>query len=263
MIDLVVINFNTKDKLERLVKTLFESVDESELQFRLNIVDNGSSDGSQDVLKNLADKYDITPYFFENIGYARACNDVAEKGSAPIVALLNADVWFTYGQLKRIQKSFDQNEAIAILGPKQRDEAGRIVHAGIFGSNEQPKHRGWKQLDLSDELYRDQVEAVTISGSAYFIRRNIWQELTQCKIYQQIAPGATGAFLPTPHYYEETFCSYHARAHEHKIFYDGNISIGHSWHASHDIGSRVDKEFFSSSQRSFRAACAVHNIPCD
>lgn len=62
--------------------------------------------------------------------------------------------------------------------------------------------------------------------------------------------------------YEETWCSYHARAHGFNVVYDGSISIGHSWHASSPVGGKQDRHF-KESQRLFRRACLIHEIECD
>lgn len=261
MIDLCVVSYNTRDKLERLCCELLSDAEPHWQPWRLYVADNGSTDGSVEWLKERQRTYEIEHVAYnENIGYAAACNQLAGYGTGEIIGLLNADVWFATSDVQKIERSFRDQE-VSILGPKQRNEQGSIVHAGIFGSNEQPKHRGWRQHDPQDQFYRDKQECVTVSGSAYFIRRTTWETLTQCKIYQSIAPEAPGAFLPTPHFYEETWCSYHARAHGFKVFYDGSISIGHSWHASSPVGSQNDK--FRMSYGIFSAACDAHAIAHD
>lgn len=260
-VDLCVVNFNTREKLQRLCCELLSDSEPHWRPWRLYIADNGSTDGSADWLKEYHSSYEIEHVSFnENVGYAAACNQLASYGTGEIIGLLNADVWLATSDIQKIQAAFRDKE-VSVLGPKQRDEQGSIVHAGIFGTNEAPKHRGWRQYDPSDQLYRDKQECVTISGSAYFVRRTAWDTLTQCKIYQSVAPGARGAFLPTPHFYEETWCSYHAWKHGLKVFYDGSISIGHSWHASSPVGSQNDK--FAISRQIFRAACDTHSITHD
>ena len=260
-IDLCVISYNTKDKLRRMVDILHSDGREG---WNLYILDNMSTDGTQEWLTENQKRYDIK-YLrnqADNVGYARACNFLARLGDGDIIGLLNADVWLYTKDIEQIQKTFDKNPNIDILGPKQRDELGRITHAGIFGTLAEPKHRGWHEKDIEDDLYRDLVPAVTVSGAAYFVRRKVWEELTACQIYRSIHPNAEGAFLPTPHYYEETFCSYHAHAHNYGVYYDGRISIGHSWHASSRVGGTADG-YFNVSREIFREMCDIHSIPHD
>lgn len=211
----------------------------------------------------------------QNIGYARACNQLAAVGEGDIIGLLNSDIWLTTAQVDNIQWTFDNHPEVDILGPKQRNELGKVVHGGIFGSNTKPQFRGWRDDDPNDVLYRDLVEAVTVSGSAYFIRRSVWDALTNDEEYQAVirqlmteglikadALRYPGAFLPTMHYYEETFCSYFARHRGYGVYYEGRVSIGHSWHASHEVGSPQD-QLFLESQRAFRRACDMLGIPRD
>lgn len=262
MIDLCVVSHNTKDLLKRLLDTLWSDQDQYK-DYNLYVADNGSTDGTQESLGEYA--YMSVPgdlFFWDNIGYSAACNQLAAKGSGDIIGLLNADVWLTSSDVAAIQNVFDAAPHIAILGPKQRNEEGRIVHAGILGPPTAPRHRDWLAYDPEDKLYKDRITCVSVSGSAYFIRRSVWNELTNCNIYRELYPDAMGAFLDTPHYYEETWCSYHARAHGHQVWYDGTISIGHTWQASNR-----DEQYLSqlmlTSRKIFRHACTKHKIPCD
>lgn len=273
MIDLCVVSYNTKDKIKRLIEGLNDSIIRD--GFTLNVQDNDSADGSVEYLTSvfLSDDPKIDSLVStDNVGYSAACNYLASEGDGDIIGLLNSDVWMTSDDIYAIQDFFDVNEDVAIMGPKQRDENGHITHAGIFGSNDHPRHRGWKTPDPNDTFHRDIVEATTVSGSAYFVRRSVWEELTNDQEYQlvfkqaaetaseilQINPSyyldSPGLFLPTPHYFEETFCSYFTRHRGYKVVYNGEISIGHSWHASSKIGGPMDR-MFKVSQAIFREAC--------
>lgn len=263
MIDLCVVNYNTRHLLNRFLDCLHNDLHLVEKNWKLYIADNDSSDDTKEWLEFNKDRYHIDGLFFnENIGYSAACNQLASAGNSDIICLLNADVWIDSHSVRAVQNSFMQNPAIDILGPKQRDENGFITHAGIIGSNTAPKHRGWKEHDPNDILYKDLVECVTVSGSAYFIKRHVWNSLTNDEQYRRMYPHANGAFLPTPHYYEETWCSYFARHRGYKVFYDGSVSIGHSWHKSSTVGGEADGKF-SVSREIFRRACDFIGIERD
>ena len=263
-IDLVVVNYKTPKLVQRLMDCLNE--DDDGETWSLHVIDNASGDDSVELLDSMyrSRDYKISTLMRSsvNMGFARACNLMADRGKAKYIGLLNADVWMNTSDVKGIIKSFEENHSADIIGPKQRDEDGYITHAGIFGPNDKPAHRGWKKYDPDDKWFKDFVPATTVSGSAYFVRRNRWEELTDCKIYKKFAPHAKGAFLPTQHYYEETFCSYHARAHVMGVYYDGRVSIGHTWHASSPVGGHADG-LFSESREIFRRACDAHDIARD
>lgn len=263
MIDLCVVNYNTRPLLNRFLDCLHNDLHANEKVWKLYIADNGSKDDSAEWVKYNFERYKINKFYInENVGYSSACNQLASVGTSDIICLLNADVWITSESLSMVQKIFNENPDIHIMGPKQRDENGLITHAGIMGTNTSPAHRGWRQSDFNDELYRDRVSCVTVSGSAYFIRREVWNALTNHPAYQEMYPGAIGAFLPTPHYYEETWCSYFARHLGYNVVYDGSVSIGHSWHKSSTVGGEADSKF-KVSQAIFRKACDYIGIERD
>lgn len=274
MIDLCTVSYNTRPLLERQIRTLLSDAPPYENRpWKLHIADNDSQDDTRAFLYNAHSPENV--FYNKNIGYARACNQLAAVGDGDIIGLLNADVWLTTSDVLAIQKSFDEDPNMHVMGPKQRDERGYITHAGIVGTNTVPRHRGWHFPDPNDTQFRDKVPVVTVSGSAYFIRRSTWEALTNDEEYVALVKDFVtrgllksdaleypGAFIHTPHYYEETFCSYFANHRGYGLYYDGRISIGHSWHASHEKHSEVDRSW-SVSQNIFREACDKLGIEHD
>lgn len=266
-VDLLVTNYNTKDKLIRLLDTLH--FDYKPGVWRLYISDNGSTDGSVEWLQSTAaDEYDIDTVFYnENIGYAAASNMMANHSHSDGLAILNADVWMKTQDVDLLTLFMLNVSNVGVVGPKQRDENGHITHAGIMGSNVKPQMRSWMVPDPLDRLHRQRDKCVTVSGSAYFVPRYVWNEMVECPIYQRYNEetfGHTieGAFLNTPHYYEETAMSYHVRAHGYDVWYDGTVSVGHTWHASSPRGGFADAKF-KESQALFRGFCDLHGISRD
>ena len=288
MIDLCVVNHNTAGLMKRFLDTLHLDLENKNRNWKLHITDNDSTDEFIEFIRHWGHSYHIENLFLrKNIGYAAACNYMGSKTNSDILGLLNSDVWMTNDDVDKIQAIFDSNPDIHILGPKQRDEHGRVTHAGMTGTSVQPIMRGWMLNDPEDIMFRDRVNCVTISGSAYFIRREVWDAMLNHPKYKEIhkdlyfsseklretiamfymdSPDALGAFLPTPHYYEETWCSYFARHLGYNVVYDGSVSIGHSWHASSakpgEGVSHVD-HYFPISREIFRNACDQLGIERD
>lgn len=267
MIDLCVINYNTRPLLNRFLDSLHSDINECPKSWNLHIADNGSTDDTVQWINNNYRQYEINSIFEnENIGYSAAANQLAKHSSGDIIAILNADVWMKSSDVYKIQEIFYDNPDVHILGPKQRDETGRITHAGVIGSPSKPEMRGWLEYDPLDSLYRDRVNCITVSGAAFFIRREVWNAMTFNVEYRKLYPNATGAFLPTPHYYEETWCAYFARHLGYNVVYDGSVSIGHSWHASSpkpNEGYSHADAMFPVSREIFRKACDFMGIERD
>ena len=188
-----------------------------------------------------------------NVGYARAVNEAASRGSGEVIGIFNADTRLMKNVATDCVNALQSNESWAVIGPRQVDDTGRITHGGIFEKERGFHHRNSEQYsDIRDD-------ATTVSGSAYFIKRQVWDELTTCSLYRAKHPEAQGAFLPTPHYFEETFCSYHARAHGYKIVYYGAATMIHQWHRASPRGGPADRQM-KVSREIFREACDAHGI---
>lgn len=198
-----------------------------------------------------------------NIGYARACNHAVRDSTADVLALFNADTRITAGLIEELCEAMQQHPDWGVVGPRQVDDRGRITHGGILGSHSAPVQRGWHQLDQGQ--YGDIVtDAVSVMGAAFFVRRDCWQELTDCPIYRKMFPEAVGAFMPVPRfYYEDTACAYHAAAHNWRVVYYGPVSMVHRWHKSISQLDDGGRGAFFESQAIFRAFCDAHGIDHD
>lgn len=200
--------------------------------------------------------------FDVNVGYARACNRGALRGGREVVALFNADVRLAPAAVDECYEALVSEPMWGVLGPRQVDLEGRLTHAGILGTSDRPRHRGWHHNDVGQFAdIRD--DAVTVSGSAYFAKRELWRHLTACpRFAASCDPAPEGAFLPTPHYYEETYASYHARAHGYRAVYYGPTTIVHRWHRASPVGGWAEQQF-KVSQGIFRRACDAHGMTHD
>lgn len=273
-VDVVVVNYRTPDDLTRFVNAFAEVQWEVPSSLHICNVDPAAED--IEACEAIARSQVIeVPYTYSqtngNIGYAKTCNLVAKslgerKAARATIAFFNADTVLKPGVLDACHWELQNNPKVAVVGPKQVDTQSRITHAGIFGTEAAPQLRGWKQKDAGqfDEFRTD---AVSVSGSAYFVKRLAWDELTACTTYQQATTAlmeaeAHGAFLPTQHYYEETFCSYHARAHGWQVAYHGGVSMIHEWHRASEVGGEMDKQM-PVARAAFRMMCDAHQIPHD
>lgn len=263
-VDVIVVNYRTPSDLHGFVES-FKEV-QFEVPTSLHIANVDPEDEDRIVAHAAVDTVEVpcgAVGFKSNIGYATACNRVASWISEPraTVAFFNADTELRPGVLDSCHWNLHQNPKWGVVGPKQVDEKNRITHAGMFGTNDATVPRGWHQEDEGqfDELRPD---AITVSGSAYFVNRKCWDELTRCPRFRKVAPEAEGAFLPTQHYYEETWCSYHARDHGWKVAYNGEVSMIHKWHRASEHRGPADK-LMPSSREYFRRACKQHEIVHD
>lgn len=258
-IDLVVVNYKTPGDLHACLRSLDRHPPKTS-EATLTVVDVDVPEAYERPFE-WAGGEAVTVGVEGNIGYARACNLAARRGSNPVIAFFNADIEVTAGSIDSCRRALCAEPSWGALGPFQVDHSGRIRHAGIFGTLARPVHRGWLEGNTGT-LYRDIRKAVTVSGSAYFAKRAMWDELTECPIYRDFTGAAEGAFLPTPHYYEETWASYHAQAHGWDVIYYGQALIIHKWHRASPVNGWAEQQM-PISRQIFRRACDAHAIAHD
>ena len=252
--DLVVVNYKTPGDLEEFCRSYQEYP--ASIPTNLVIVNQDPEDADHEVGAAYADVH--LPQ--ANNYYSGAANVGAAHGDSEIIGILNADTRLLSGTLDIVYGQMMANDDWGVAGPLQYDDRGKVTHGGIFGSLQQPEHRGWHK-PIAKRL-RENEEAVTVSGSAYFIKRSVWDELTNCEVYRDLYPDVKGAFLPTTHYYEETWCSYHTQAHGYKVVYLGEAEMIHKWHQATPIGGWHDRQM-PESRKMFREMCDHHGIPRD
>jgi GT2 family glycosyltransferase len=196
-----------------------------------------------------------------NVGYAKACNlEVKMSPDHDAYAFFNADVRILPGSIDSCVDLLFSDDSYGVVGPKQVNTLNRVTHAGIVGTNEAPRIRGWREVDTGQ--YDDIVtDCVSVSGSAYFVRGTVWWELATDPTYVALM-GRQGAFLPTPHYYEETFLSYFARHKGYKVVYNGEAKMIHEWHKASPLGGTADRQMPVSRQM-FRDTCDALGITHD
>lgn len=260
-IDVVVVNYQTPSDLHGFCQSFedFEPIHD----YSLTIVNNEPTEADVCVTDSWMDSGLNIRHLNnkENVGFARAVNTGVAIGNRECIAIFNADIVLSEHSIDSCYVNLMDREDWGVLGPRQVNERGAMTAAGIFGTLKDPKHRGWMNAD-SEKFQDIRDDATTVSGSAYFIKRAVWDELTTCGIYRYHHPDAEGAFLPTPHYYEETWCSYHAQAHGYKCVYFGLVKVVHKWHQASPLGV-PERLHLPKSQQMFRDMCDAHNIERD
>lgn len=267
-LDAIIINYRTPQLTGRCVRSWLDYADahlDAGIRVRLTVVDVDPDPAQPTIAHAQLAGHDVQVLVLPwNAGYSGACNRAAQLTDAPMLAFLNADTRLTNADCIPTMMQFfaDHPDDAHIAGPLQVDDRGLVRHGGIFGSQEAPQHRDFGE-PVTD-LHRTNQRAVTVSGSAYFVRRSTWNKLRDCPLFQeQIDPGCPGAMLRTPHYFEETWVSYHGSAHRQHSWYVGEAEMEHLYDSSpHDDVADTGR-LFATSKPIFTRACDVHHIRHD
>ena len=90
MLDLaiIIVNFNTRDYLRNCLTSIYDS--RGDFTFEVCVVDNASSDGSVDVVRDEFPQVRLIANT-ENVGFAQANNQAIQATDTPYLATLNND----------------------------------------------------------------------------------------------------------------------------------------------------------------------------
>jgi glycosyltransferase involved in cell wall biosynthesis len=114
------------------VRQTIESVfDQSFQDFEIIVTDDGSTDGTVDILRGFTDPRIRLEAFPRNQGISAAMNATIARARGRYLAILNSDDWALPGRLQRQAAFLDANPAVALLFglPRPVDEAGSATTA--------------------------------------------------------------------------------------------------------------------------------------
>ena len=117
MVDLsfIVVSWNAKQFLIECLKSIEKEV--SGFKHEIIVVDNGSSDGSVEILKENFLGVSLICNGM-NLGFAKANNIGIQKCQGKYICLINSDVTLLEGCLHTMVRFMDMHPSIGILGPR-------------------------------------------------------------------------------------------------------------------------------------------------
>lgn len=145
----IVVSYDAGDLLERAVQSLVAS-DYPNLE--ICVVDNASPARNRDVLDRVA-AYVPVVRNSSNLGFGRACNDVARQTDGVYMVFLNPDVVVTRGWLAPLVDAFEADPRVAIASPTT-----------LYPDEPPPAETG-----VSD--------TASVPGCSLMIRRTAWDDL--------------------------------------------------------------------------------------
>ncbi len=124
MTDIVIVNWNSGNFLEKCVGSIFTGSNERFVN-KIIVVDNNSSDSSALFINNI-NKVELIRNTI-NYGFAKACNQAFELCTSKYVLLLNPDAFLMEHTLKEGIEFLENENAVDIMGCQLLDEKGNIT----------------------------------------------------------------------------------------------------------------------------------------
>ena len=129
---IIIVNWNTKDMLKRCL----DSIRLLDSGFETVIVDNNSSDGSNEMLKTYFSNFHLI-FNSENLGYSKANNLAFKKfPDFKYYLLLNSDAIVSNDSILKMKETLVNNYRIAAVSPALKLPTGELQIGGAgFGPN--------------------------------------------------------------------------------------------------------------------------------
>jgi len=128
MVDLsiVIVSWNVKNLLRECLESLYKYT--SGIKFEVFVVDNNSSDGSAEMVKELFPQVHLIENK-QNLGFSKANNQAIIISKGRYIALLNPDTLLIEDVFSPLVKYADQHNEIGAIGPKILDRGGNFQYS--------------------------------------------------------------------------------------------------------------------------------------
>jgi GT2 family glycosyltransferase len=187
-VSIVIVNWKTPELLAGCLQSI--RADQGSSRYEVWVVDNASGDGSVAMLekdypwvRTVANK--------ENVGFARACNQVIPFVSAPYVLLLNPDTIVQADAIKYLADFLDNNAECATVGPQVLNPDGSLQLACrrsfpdplaaffrvTYLSRLFPKSPLFARYNLTNNDPAKQLDVDALSGSCMMVRKTVIDQL--------------------------------------------------------------------------------------
>lgn len=144
-ISVIIVNWNTKDLLAAAIQSVIDTA--GKLAVEIIVVDNGSTDGSQAMLRN---RYPLARLIqnTQNVGFARANNQGASQAHGEYLLLLNSDAALYRGALQSLLEVMRAHPKAALVGAHLRNADGS------FQASHTPFPNLWQEFLILSGLGR-------------------------------------------------------------------------------------------------------------
>jgi len=121
LISTVILSYNSVKPIERCLDELIESLATFDCENEIFIVDNGSIDGSVELLTHYQERYPllIKPIFFkENTGTTYSRNAALKKATGQYILVLDSDAYVNHKALNTLIEFIQQNPTTGLAVPR-------------------------------------------------------------------------------------------------------------------------------------------------
>lgn len=178
---LQIVNFNTKEYLQLLLKDLSEELADCDGEYEVLIADNNSSDDLSDLEQLFSTKIKNLRFYKseQNLGFGGGHNFLSDKGSGEYILFLNPDIRLVgNGSISKLLnkiKELDRNKKTKVVGPQLISELNETQH---FDHGTLKGLKAFLLNNLGGSYWKDEREECNVawvSGAVLIIERKIFE----------------------------------------------------------------------------------------
>lgn len=191
LVDIVIPVYNRSDLLERCLEYIPNAF--QGLPYTIYVFDNGSSvpQGSQameDEAGKIKELCRLSNAIYmrsgTNLGFPRACNRAANRGTSPLIFFLNDDVFLLEGSGDKLVRAMDTPTigvaGMRLLFPLDSEDpsrpAGKIQHVGISTNIRGEFFHQFISWSPENPRIRNICNPLAVTGAAMMTRRKLWKQ---------------------------------------------------------------------------------------
>ena len=188
-ISVSIVSYNTKDYLRVCLASLFERQAAGEASLEVIVADNGSTDGSQDMVRTeFPEVILVDPG--GNVGYGRGNNAAIAHASGRYYFILNSDTELQAGALSSMMTYMDANPKVGMVGaqlvwPDGKDQASCSTDPPLsvvfweqtFLYKLLPNNKVTSHYLMTDRSDIGTEEVEQVCGASFFVRSEAWKAI--------------------------------------------------------------------------------------
>jgi hypothetical protein len=183
-VSIIIVSYNNKKLLQDCLQSVIDNT--KEVSYEIIIVDNNSTDGSQDMLRELYPGVTLLCNE-ENIGFSRANNQGYKRSSGEYLLFLNSDTLIQENAVQKMTMHLKENPAVGILGPKILDVRHQPTRSYMRFLDAKKLFLGSKRIRLFVDVEKYRLhfpkydystirKALWLSGACLMITRKVFEE---------------------------------------------------------------------------------------
>jgi glycosyltransferase involved in cell wall biosynthesis len=179
-LDLVMVAYNEAESIEKVLQTFYAVITQY-TKVKIIVAEDGSTDGTRDILKRLAKEMPLKLVLAEERrGYTKAVNDAIMAATNDVILFMDADGQYLPEDFPALFASWNTDDKDMIIGEKilRQDSPYRIFTSWVYNSIVNLLFNApFKDMNCSYRLIKKEL-AQTIAPQCQLLPYSYWTEFT-------------------------------------------------------------------------------------